>query len=66
MKLPSQVAGVILFIATEIEEGEKVPPERLITVQADGEKKKIPSIAKSDRVKGCQLLARLDDRLGAG
>jgi RNA polymerase sigma factor (sigma-70 family) len=61
VKVPSQLEGVILFVGTEIEEGEKVPPERLLTVQVGGEKKRFRRLKKGDHVKEGQLLAQLDD-----
>ena len=62
VRIPSRLDGVILFIGTEIENGEKVPPESLITVQVGGERKQFRRLKKGDAVKEGHLLARLDDR----
>ena len=63
VKVPSRLAGIVLFIGTEIREGEKLPPEAVITVQVGGETKTYRCLKKGDAVKEGQLLARLDDRL---
>lgn len=63
VKMPSQRDSVLVFIGTEIKEGENVPPERLITVKVGGEPKKFRRLRTGDRVESGQLLAQLDDRL---
>lgn len=66
VKIPSQREGVIVFIGAEIKEGEKVPPERLITVNIGGEQKKYQRLRVGERIVEGQMLAQVDDRLARG
>jgi RNA polymerase sigma factor (sigma-70 family) len=61
--VPSQHDGVVMFIGTEIKEGEKVPDDQVVTVKIDDEIKKYRRLKEGDRVQVGQLLGRLDDRL---
>jgi multidrug efflux pump subunit AcrA (membrane-fusion protein) len=62
-RLPARYDGVILVIGTDIKPGEKVAPDRLITVKVGTEVKQYRRLKKGDTVEEGQLLARLDDRL---
>src|SRR5437899_3057171 len=53
----------MLLIGTEIKEGEKVAPDRIVTVKIDGQPKSYRRLSRGDKVEEGQLLARLDDRL---
>jgi WD40 repeat protein len=61
--VPSQRDGVLLFVGTEIKDGEQVPVDRLITVKVGGQEKKYRRLREGDRVEAGQLVALLDDRL---
>src|SRR5579884_1672541 len=63
IKVPSRCDGVLLVIGTEIKEGEKVPPDQVVTVKVGDEEKKYRRLRAGDAVEEGQLLARLDDRL---
>jgi RNA polymerase sigma factor (sigma-70 family) len=63
IRVPSQRDGIVRVIGTGIKEGEKVPPERTITVKIGGESKKYRRLKKGDSVEEGQLLALLDDDL---
>lgn len=58
---PAQHEGVILFIGTEVADGEVVPADRLIKVP--GDPKRYRKLREGDTVKAGQLLARLEDRV---
>ena len=58
--------GIIRVIGTEIKQGEKVPPERIVTIKIDDEVKKYRRLKKRDTVEEGQLLAQLDDDLARG
>lgn len=74
-EVPSQRDGVLLFIGTEIKDGEEVPPDRLIKATiaeketVDGKErvvykeKKFRQLRDGDRVEAGQLLAVMDHRL---
>jgi multidrug efflux pump subunit AcrA (membrane-fusion protein) len=63
IKVPSRVDGVLVLVGTDIKEGEKVPPGRLVTVKVGDEEKKYRRLRVGDTVEEGQLLARLDDRV---
>ncbi|HJT77154.1 MAG TPA: hypothetical protein VJ739_08130, partial [Gemmataceae bacterium] len=63
LNVPSQRDGILLVVGTEIKKGEKVAPERIVSVKIDGEEQKYLRLRVGDRVEEGQLLARLDDRL---
>lgn len=61
--VPSQRNGVLFYIGTNVKEGEKIPPDRVVY---DREGKVVPGIKKlkeDDVVVPGQLLALLDDRV---
>jgi multidrug efflux pump subunit AcrA (membrane-fusion protein) len=66
LRVPSQHDGIIRVIGTEIKKGEKVPPERIVTIKIDDEVKKYRRLKKGDTVEEGQLLAQLDDDLARG
>jgi multidrug resistance efflux pump len=53
---------VVQFVGTEIKAGEKVPPERLVTVKLGGGVRNFRRLRNGDRVVKGQLLVQLDDR----
>ena len=55
--------GIVLVVGTEIKEGEKLPPDRIVTVKVAGEVMRYRRLRKGDAVEEEQLLARLDDRV---
>lgn len=57
--VPAQHEGVLLFIGTEVAEGEAVLADRIITHGS----KRYRKLREGDVVKAGQLLARLDDRI---
>lgn len=61
-KVPSQCAGVLLLIGTDIKEGEKVAKEETISIQDGKEEKRYRRLKEGDKVEKGQLLARLDDQ----
>jgi RNA polymerase sigma factor (sigma-70 family) len=63
VNIPSQVDGVLAVVGTEIKEGEKVAPGRILTVKIGGGVKKYRRLREGDAVVEGQLLARVDDRL---
>jgi RNA polymerase sigma factor (sigma-70 family) len=63
VNLPAQRDGVLLFIGTEIKEGEQLLPDDIVSVKIDGAVKKFRRLKEGDRVEDGQLLARLNDRL---
>jgi RNA polymerase sigma factor (sigma-70 family) len=63
IQIPSRVDGVLVLVGTEIQEGETVPPGRVVTVKLGGEEKKYRRLRVGDKVEEGQLLARLDDAL---
>jgi RNA polymerase sigma factor (sigma-70 family) len=63
VNLPARRDGVLLFIGTEIKDGDPVAPEDVVSVRIDGEAKKFRRLKEGDKVEDGQLLARLDDRL---
>jgi RNA polymerase sigma factor (sigma-70 family) len=63
VNIPAQRDGVLLFIGTDLKDGEQVAAEDVITVKVDGEAKKYRRLREGDKVEDGQLLARLDDRL---
>jgi RNA polymerase sigma factor (sigma-70 family) len=63
VEIPSQREGLISFIGTEIKKGEKVPPERIVTVQIGGKEFKYRRFKVGDTVESGQLLGGVDDEL---
>jgi RNA polymerase sigma factor (sigma-70 family) len=63
IKVPSRVDGVLVLVGTDIKEGEKVAPGRLVTVKVGDEEKKYRRLRVGDTVEEGQLLGRLDDRV---
>ncbi len=63
VRIPAQREGVISFIGMEVKEGEKVPPERTVTVKVGGKEVKYRRFKIGDLVESGQLLGRVDDRL---
>ncbi len=61
--VPSQREGVLEFIGTEIQPGEKVPEDQQIIYEIGEEKKVYRRLRVGDQVKVGQLLAQLDNRL---
>lgn len=61
--VPSQREGVILFVGTELQPGEQVPPDKLVEVRIGSELKRFRRLKEDDPVEAGQLLAQLDDRL---
>jgi RNA polymerase sigma factor (sigma-70 family) len=59
--VPSQVDGVLLFVGTEVKDGEKVPAGRLLKIKVGDEEKKVRRLRAGDTVEEGQLLARLED-----
>jgi RNA polymerase sigma factor (sigma-70 family) len=55
--------GVLVVIGTEIQEGEQLAPDQVVTVKLGDEVKRYRRLNEGDRVEEGQLLARLDDRL---
>src|SRR5262249_32551066 len=62
-KIASMRDGVVVVIGTEIKEGEKVPPDRIVTAKVGNDVKKFRRLKPGDRVEPGQLLGLLDDRL---
>jgi RNA polymerase sigma factor (sigma-70 family) len=60
---PSQQAGLVWVIGTEVTPGEKVPADRLVKVKIGDDVKQYRRLQEGDKVEAGQLLARLDDRL---
>lgn len=58
----SPVSGIVQFIGTEIQPGEKVPANREISIKVNGELKRYRRLVKADRVKEGQLLARVENK----
>jgi WD40 repeat protein len=61
--VPSLRDGIILAIATEIQPGEQVAPDRLLVVKQGDQEVKYRRLKEGDAVRPGQLLAVLDDRL---
>lgn len=62
-QVPGARDGILLFLGTEIKEGEKVPPEQTIQVKAGDENKTYRRLKAGDMVEAGQLVGRMDDRL---
>jgi RNA polymerase sigma factor (sigma-70 family) len=62
-EVPSPSEGTILFVGTDMKEGEQVPADRIVSIKIDGELKKYRQLRPGDLVSKGQLLAQLDDRL---
>ncbi|MBY0525226.1 MAG: HlyD family efflux transporter periplasmic adaptor subunit [Gemmataceae bacterium] len=60
--VPSQRDGVILFIGTELEAGQTVPAEQIVTVRLGGEEKRFRRLQEGDVVQPGQLVGYLDDQ----
>jgi multidrug resistance efflux pump len=63
VKVAAQREGVIVFVSTEIKEGENVPPDQRILVSVGKEIKQYRRLKIGEHVEPGQLLARVDDRL---
>jgi RNA polymerase sigma factor (sigma-70 family) len=61
--VPSEVEGKLVVIGTEIKPGEKVAPDRIVTVKIEGKSKQYRRLREGDAVDEGQLLACVDDRL---
>jgi multidrug efflux pump subunit AcrA (membrane-fusion protein) len=61
-EVPSEVNGVLLFVGTDVKEGEKVPAALLLKVKVDGKERTYRRLRVGDRVEEGQLVARVDDR----
>lgn len=62
-EVPSQRDGVLWFIGTEIEPGQMVPPEQIISIPIGNQEQRFRRLKEGDLVKAGQLLAYLDDQL---
>jgi len=63
IEVPSERAGIVMVIGTELKEGEKLPPGQVIKVRIDDVEKQFRRLRVGDRVEEGQLLARLNDQL---
>jgi WD40 repeat protein len=61
--VPSQRDGVVMFIGTEITDGEQAPSYDLLEVQMGETKKRFRRLKEGDYVKADQLVALVDDTL---
>jgi WD40 repeat protein len=61
--VPSQRDGVLLFIGTEIREGEPVPSHEVVEVKLGDETKKFRRLKEGDAVQADQLVALVDETL---
>jgi WD40 repeat protein len=61
--VPSLRDGVLLFVGTEIDAGQVIPADQVITIQVAEQTKRYRRLKEGDRVQAGQLLACLDDRL---
>jgi multidrug efflux pump subunit AcrA (membrane-fusion protein) len=61
--LVSPREGIVLLVASDVNKGEKVPPERMVEYKVDGKTRSFKSLHEGDTVKAGQLLMKLDDRL---
>ncbi|HLJ97847.1 MAG TPA: HlyD family efflux transporter periplasmic adaptor subunit [Gemmataceae bacterium] len=61
--VPSQRDGVLMFLGTEVKEGQNVPPFDAIPVQIGKETKQFRRLREGDVVQSDQLLAQVDDTL---
>ncbi len=61
--VPSQRDGVLMFIGTEIKDGQQVPSYETIQVQIGEEKKRFRRLKEGDAVQSDELLALVDDTL---
>jgi WD40 repeat protein len=61
--VPSQRDGVLMFIGTEIREGESVPPHDVLEVKLGDQKKRFRRLKEGDAVQENQLVALVDDTL---
>jgi WD40 repeat protein len=61
--VPSQRDGVLMFIGTEIKDGQQVPSYEAIHVQIGEETKRFRRLKEGDSVQSDQLLALVDDTL---
>jgi tetratricopeptide (TPR) repeat protein len=62
LEVPSPRYGTLLVVGTEVTQGEKVAPDRLVVAQVGGGVKQYRRLEVGDVVAAGQLLARLDDR----
>ena len=63
VSVPAQREGVLLVVGTEIQEGDKVSADEVVTVKVNGQVAKYRRLRVGEVVQEGQLLARLDDRL---
>jgi WD40 repeat protein len=61
--VPSQRDGVLMFIGTEVKDGEQVPENEVIPVQIGKITKRYRRLKEGDSVHRDQLLAQVDDTL---
>lgn len=61
--VPSQRDGVLLHVATEVEAGQDLPADQLITVRIGNQTRQLRRLKEGDEVKAGQLLGILDDQL---
>jgi WD40 repeat protein len=61
--VPSQRDGVVMFIGTEIIDGEQVPTYDVLEVQMGETKRRFRRLKEGDYVKADQLVALVDDTL---
>jgi WD40 repeat protein len=61
--VPSQRDGKLLFIGTEVDPGQSIPADQLITARVGGKDSQFRRLKEGDVIKAGQLLAYLDDQL---
>jgi WD40 repeat protein len=61
--VPSRRDGEILFIGTEIDPGQPVPADQLITARIGGKETQFRRLKEGDVIRAGQLLGYLDDQL---
>lgn len=61
--VPCQRDGVLLFIATDLEPGQIVPPDQIVAVRIANQERQYRRLREGDVVKTGQLLGYLDDQL---
>ncbi len=63
LSIPAQREGILVFVGTDLKEGENLPDGQLVTVSVGADKKKYRRLKVGDHVEANQLLGRIDDRL---